>query len=81
MKGVMSDEEFLLVVKQMKGNVEEKSTAAARLVMVHGMTQRAAYLQTGSSASNVCGSVKRIRERHEEIISVYHARFTGKLGK
>ena len=52
MTGVMSDEEFLLIVKQMKGNVEEKSTAAARLVMVHGLTQRAAYLQTGSIASN-----------------------------
>lgn len=73
----VTDAEFRLIVKQMRGSMEDKATAAAYLVMVNGMTQKAAYDQVGSSAANVNGAIQKITIRHKEIMEVYGPRISG----
>jgi hypothetical protein len=75
----LSDAEFRLIVKQMRGNMEDKATRAAYLVMVDGMSQKAAFEQCGSSAANVNGAIQKITIRHKEIMDVYTERFNQKV--
>jgi hypothetical protein len=75
----LSDAEFRLIVKQMRGKMEDKATAAAYLVMVNGLSQKDAFEQTGSSAANVNGAIQKITIRHKEIMDVYTERFNQKI--
>lgn len=75
----LSETEFNYLIGQMCVDMSAKAVQAAYLVLVNGMSQKAAFEQAGSSASNVNGTVKRIIDRHLEIMDVYTERFNQKV--
>lgn len=68
---LVTNDQFHLLVKLLRGNPESPATMAARLVLVDGSKQSQAAKQTGASPSNVHDAVERYRQAHRQILEVY----------
>lgn len=69
----MTNEQFELIVKLIRGTPDSPATKAARMVLVEGIKQKEASDLSGSSPSNVKDAVVRYKQIHEQILNTYSA--------
>jgi hypothetical protein len=67
----MTDDQFKLLMKLIRGNSESPATKAAYLVLVEGKKQVEAAKMTGASQSNVHDALMRYSQVHDQILDAY----------
>lgn len=67
----MTNAQYDVLVKLMRGNTESPANRAARLVLVDGVYQADAMRETGASRTTVHLTVKRYTEAYELIQSAF----------
>ena len=67
----MTGAQFDALVKLMRGNAESAGNRAARRVLVEGIPQAQALVETGASRSTVSLTVRRFANADKLIRSVY----------
>lgn len=67
----MTDDQFKLLMKLMRGNRESPATKAAYLVLVEGRKQIEAAKMTAASPANVHDAVTRYTQVHQQILDAY----------
>lgn len=67
----MTGAQFDALVKLMRGNAESAGNRAARRVLVEGIPQAQALVETGASRSTVSLTVRRFTNADQLIRSVY----------
>lgn len=67
----MTNDQFQLLVKLMRGNNESPATKAAQLVLVKGAKQAEAARATGASLANVHDAFLRYSLAHQQILQAY----------
>ncbi|WP_223508566.1 hypothetical protein [Pseudomonas sp. BF-RE-29] len=67
----MTNNQFKLLVKLIRGNSESPATKAAHLVLVEGVKQGKAAKITGASPSNVHDALVRYSHVHQQILEAY----------
>lgn len=68
---IMTSEQFVVLVKLMRGQLDSAANKAARRVLVDGISQADAMRETGASRSTVSLTVQRYLEAYNLIRAVY----------
>lgn len=69
----ITEKQFDVMVKLMRGNPSSPTNSAARQVLVHGVKQVDARLQLGADITRgaVCNAVRRYEKANERILEAY----------
>lgn len=68
---IMTSEQFVVLVKLMRGQLDSAANKSARRVLVDGISQADAMRETGASRSTVSLTVQRYLEAYNLIRAVY----------